>query len=126
MTRNFGAYSVHSVSELEQMRAPAREAMLLHHAIERTAAQRSEIFTRLQNVTTLCGELGEVAFALNSNDPASREADLRSLLARLRLVEAELEAAVGRLAGELGLQVLEMAAQYHEHGDERNPTSHLA
>jgi hypothetical protein len=101
--RNFGAYSRHSAEELDAQRAPAREAMLRQHAIERTASQRAEIFTRLQNIATCCDELGEVAFALNSNDPASREADLRSTLGRLRYVEAELDAAVGRLAGELGL-----------------------
>jgi len=97
------AYSRHSIDELEAQRAPAREAMLLAHAIERTAGQRSEIFTRLQNVTTLCEELGEVAFALNSGEEASRQADLRSLLARMRLVEGELEAGLGQLARELGM-----------------------
>jgi hypothetical protein len=97
------AYSRHSIDELEARRAPAREAMLLNHSIERTKTQRSELFTRLQNLTTLCGELGEVAFALNSAEERSRQADLRSLLVRLRTVEAELEAGLGKLASELGL-----------------------
>jgi hypothetical protein len=97
------AYSRHSIDELEALRAPARDAALLALAIERTSAQRSQLFTWLQNLTTLLGELSEVAFSLNSGEEASRQADLRSLLGRLRLVEGELEAGLGQLVRELGL-----------------------
>jgi hypothetical protein len=92
-----------SYEEIEAERAPARDAALLNHTIERTAAQRDEVFTRLQNIQTTCLELSEVAFTLHSGDPASRNADLRSLLAVLKAAEVNLEAAVERLAGELGL-----------------------
>lgn len=102
MNRSHHAYSVHSAAELETLRAPDREAMLLNHAIRahRTPALRD--LTRLQNIAT-CDELGEVAFTLNSREEASRVADLRSVLARLRLVENELLAATDALAEQLGM-----------------------
>jgi hypothetical protein len=103
MSNYSNAYSVHTAEELEKLRATQRESMLYQHAIERTAAQRSEVFTRLQNIATCCDELGEVAFALNSGEELSRKADLRGLLTRLRLVENELLAATDALADQLGL-----------------------
>lgn len=103
---NFGAYSVHSLAELEAARSAQRQAMLDEQAVHRVANKKTEFYHHIKNIEIACAELIELVDELNSNDPASRAADLRSLGERLRLVENELIAATDKLAGELGLTAI--------------------
>jgi len=93
-------YSVHSHAELEALRAPARDAALKEHHRQRVAGQSDQVATLADNIRTLLQELQDL------QDDVSREPErvsFRSLLESLRSVEVNLGAAVGRLAGDLGL-----------------------
>jgi hypothetical protein len=67
---------------------------------ERVRSQSEQVAVRADNVRTLLGELSDL------QDEVFREpgkVNLRALLESLRFCESELEAAVGRLAAELGV-----------------------
>jgi hypothetical protein len=96
-------YSVNSFAELEAQRAPAREAMLREHAQGRLEGHRVDLVRRIDNIQTLCIEVGELLDHLEGDREEHRGVDTRSLSGRLRLVENELLAATDGLADQLGL-----------------------
>jgi methyl coenzyme M reductase gamma subunit len=103
MNRSHQPYSVHTPEELEAQRAPVREAMLREHARGRIEGHRVDLVRRIDNVKTLCVELGELLDHLEGGREEHRGVDTRSLSGRLRLVENELLAATDALADQLGL-----------------------
>jgi hypothetical protein len=79
------------------------QAMQNNPALQPAARVRSQsetVATRLDNIKTLLSELSDLQDEVFA---APERVSLRSLLETLRHVEAELEAAVGRLSGDLGL-----------------------
>jgi hypothetical protein len=96
-------YSVNTYAELEAQRAPAREAMLREHARGRIESHRVDLIRRIDNIKTLCVEVGELLDYLDGDREEHRGVDTRSLGGRLRLVEQELLSATDALAGQLGL-----------------------
>jgi hypothetical protein len=94
------AYSRHSLTELESTRDRQRSPVLKEFHRQRYAAQTQSVSVLLDNIRYRLFEVSDLM------DDATREPEkvsFRSLLETLRQTEVNLEAAVARLAGELGL-----------------------
>jgi hypothetical protein len=98
-------YSRHSPDELDTARNAIAAPMLADHHRQRIAAQSSAVCTLLDNVRARCGEVSDMLDEVSIGDAGGR-VEFRGLLETLKECEVNLEAAVGKLAGELGLVAL--------------------
>ena len=92
-----------STVTLSQLRMQAMQSNPALQPAARVQSQSETVATRLDNVRTLLTELSDLQDEVFGSP---EKVSLRALLETLRHVEGELEAAVGRLAGELGLEPL--------------------
>jgi hypothetical protein len=93
-------YSVNSIEDLTELRAAMHAPYLASYHAARVADQTQAVSVRLDNVRMLLWEISDLM------DDASREHErvsFRELLESLRRTEVNLEAAVGKLARDLGL-----------------------
>ncbi len=97
-------YSRHTLGELEAERTAAyAPAIAAFHRL-RIEQSLKDVSTRLDNVRYRLAEISDCMD--DAVGDAGLRVEFRPLLETLRVIEVELEAAVGRLAGELGLVAL--------------------
>jgi hypothetical protein len=90
-------YSVHSAEDLAAERERIASPMLKQFHRQRIEAQTRAVSVMADNVRYRLSEISDLM------DDADERVSFRELLETLRAAEVELEAAVGKLAGELGL-----------------------
>jgi hypothetical protein len=90
-------YSVHTAEELEAAKAARAAPMLKQFHRDRVELQARAVSVMADNVRYRLSEISDLM------DDVDERAGFRALLETLRHVEVELEAAVGKLAAELGM-----------------------